>query len=542
MVINMRDIKLLDCTLRDGGYINDWEFGHSRIINIYERLIASGVEMIEVGFLDDRRPYDVNRAIFPNTASIRETFKTVNKKPPLMMGMIDYGTCDIDNLEDCKDSILDGIRVIFKKHLMDEAMDFVQKVMDKGYVTTAQLVAASEYTDDDIKKISQLVNSIKPYAVSMVDTYGLFYPDTMLEMYRKLDESVDKDIRIGFHAHNNLQLGYANAMAFIDYRTDRNIMVDGTLYGMGKSAGNDPIELVAPYLNAKCAKNYDIAPMLEVIEESIKEIYMQSPWGYRTQFYLSAENECHPNYVSYLQSKDNLAIADINNILGMIQPIGVKNKKLYYDRDYVEDLYKEYLSENLDDNRNASKLMESFNGRPVLIVGPGRNVKLQKDRIDRFMDENRPAVISINYIPDDIDTDYIFITKKTRYQEMTEALHSEDNLNLRIIATSNVNPREDADFVFDREPLLERKEEIIDNSFLMLLRILQRAGIKEVFCAGLDGYSDREDNYYQKEMEYSFVKSNAARLNFHIKEVLAREYGDMNITFITYSHYVETED
>nr|MCR4788537.1 aldolase catalytic domain-containing protein [Lachnospiraceae bacterium] len=291
----MRDIKLLDCTLRDGGYLNDWEFGHSKIINIYERLIASGVEMIEIGFLDDRRPYDVNRTIFPDTASIRESFKSTTKRPPVMVGMIDYGTCSIDNLEDRKDSILDGIRVIFKKHLMDDAMAFVKQIKDKGYIVTAQLVAVSEYTDEDIAKISKLVNEVRPMAVSMVDTYGLLYPDTMLDLYKKLDAAVDKDIYIGFHAHNNLQLGYANAMAFIRHETDRNIIVDGTLYGMGKSAGNDPIELVAPFLNENCGKNYNVAPMLEVIEESIKEIYIRSPWGYRTQFYLSAENECHPN-------------------------------------------------------------------------------------------------------------------------------------------------------------------------------------------------------------------------------------------------------
>ena len=538
-----RTIELLDCTLRDGGYLNDWEFGHNKILNIYERLVTSGVDVIEIGFLDDRRPYDVNRTIFPNTKSIKESFKGAKARPQILVGMIDYGTCSIDNIEDCRDSILDGIRVIFKKSLMSEAMDFVKQVKDKGYKVFAQLVAVSEYRDEDIKKISKLVNEVRPYAMSMVDTYGLLYPDTLVELYRKFDTQIDKSIKIGFHAHNNLQLGYANVMAFVGRETDRNIIVDGTLYGMGKSAGNDPIELVAPYLNSRFGSKYDTAPMLEAIEESIKEIYVNSPWGYRTQFYLSAESKCHPNYVSYLQSKDNLSIADINNILNMIEPVGAKNKKLYYDRDYVESLYQEYISENMDDAGNAQRLNDAIGTRPVLIVGPGKNIILQKDKIDFFISENEPVIISINYIPDDIVPNYIFITQKSRYQEMTGALHSPNKeTSIGMIVTSNVNPRECADFIFDREPLLERKEEIIDNSFLMLLRILKKAGIKDVFCAGLDGYSDREDNYFQKDMEYSFVKSYAARLNFHIREVLSTEYKDMNISFITYSHYMESED
>jgi len=539
----MKKYFLLDCTLRDGGYINDWEFGHNKILNIYERLVASGVDIIEVGFIDDRRPYDINRSIYPDTRSIKRTYEGVSARPHMLVGMIDYGTCAIDNVEECSDSILDGIRVIFKKHLMHEAMEFISELKAKGYHTFAQLVAVSEYTDYDIEKISALVNEIHPYAVSMVDTYGLLYPDTMLELYRKLDERVDADIPIGFHAHNNLQLGYANVLAYLNHMTDRDKIVDGTLYGMGKSAGNDPIELVVPYLNQTYDTHYDVAPMLEAIEESIKDIYISSPWGYRTQFYLSAENECHPNYVSYLQAKDNLSIADIKSILSMLEITEEKNRKLYFDRDYIEDLYQKYLSQNLNDDENARKLRETIGNRPILIVGPGKNLQLQKDRIDRFIAERDPVIISVNFIPDQMNPDYLFLTKKSRYQEMTAALLlSEKEKTIGLITTSNVNPREKADFIFDREPLLERKEEIIDNSFLMLLRILKKSGIKEVNCAGLDGYSDREDNYFQKDMEYSFVKNYAVRLNHHIKEVLATEYRDISITFITYSHYMETED
>ena len=98
----MYNRQLLDCTLRDGGYINDWEFGHANIIEIFERLVSSGVEYIEIGFLDQRREFDINRTIMPDTQSANTIFAGVDKGNAVVLGMIDYGTCDIKNLQPCE--------------------------------------------------------------------------------------------------------------------------------------------------------------------------------------------------------------------------------------------------------------------------------------------------------------------------------------------------------------------------------------------------------------------------------------------------------
>lgn len=123
---------LLDCTLRDGGYVNDWEFGHDKIIEIFERLVSSGVDYIEVGFLDDRRPFDINRTIMPDTQAVNKIFAGLDKGNAMILGMIDYGTCSIDHIQPCKDTFLDGIRVIFKEHLMYEALAYCKQLKDLG--------------------------------------------------------------------------------------------------------------------------------------------------------------------------------------------------------------------------------------------------------------------------------------------------------------------------------------------------------------------------------------------------------------------------
>lgn len=530
-------IKLLDCTLRDGGYINDWEFGHDNLISVYERLAKAGVDIVEVGFIDDRRPYDYNRSIYPNTSSIAKTLGKAVLKPQMVVGMIDYGTCDLEYIQPCEECFLDGIRVIFKKSRMKEAMEYCKALKDKGYAVFSQLVSITSYSDEELLELINLVNDVKPYAVSMVDTYGLLNPGELLHYYEIMDREVAPEVAIGFHAHNNLQLAYANSLAFVEKQTDRNIIVDGTLFGMGKSAGNAPVELLGRYLNGLDYK-YDINSMLEAIEESIKEVHAVSPWGYQTKFFLSAENRCHPNYVTFFESKGNLSKSKLNELLSKIEP---EESKLLYDRVLAEKLYREYVSENVIDEEAVIKLNAQIQNRQVLVVGPGKNIELQKQKVSSYIENKKPFIVSINYIPRNIKVNAVFITKLGRYKEMADELH--DNPDAIQIVTSNVEVIDsDAAIIFNREPLLEKKEDILDNSFLMMLKILYRSGVRNIALAGLDGYSDKEDNYFEPTMEYGFVKSVARHLNRHIHSVLTEDYKDVEFDFVTYSHYMEDED
>ena len=523
---------LLDCTLRDGGYVNDWEFGQDNLISIFERLTDANVDIVEVGFLDERRPFDINRSIMPNTESVERIWGNVKKRPQMVVGMIDFGTCSLKNIQPCSESFLDGIRVIFKKQKMYEAMAFCAELKKLGYKVFSQLVSITAYSDDDLLELISLVNDVKPYAVSMVDTYGLLNPISLLHYYEILDREVSSSINLGFHAHNNFQLGYANAITFLSKPTDRNIVVDGTLFGMGKSAGNDPLELVAMYMNKEFAKNYNIRAMMESIEESIKSFYAKTPWGYKTFFYISASNECHPSYVEFFQKKECLSVTMLDELLAMIEPY---DKKLLYDKDLAESLFNSYIENKLDDKSMSLKLSEMLSGRKVLIVGPGKNIYLQRDKVKKFIEDNNPIVISINYIPKEIKVDVVFATKANRYQEMAAKLLE---MSIKIIGTSNISCRNGSfDFVFNRRSLLELKEEIKDNSFLMLLKILELANIRQVFCAGLDGYSDKDDNYISPGMEYEFIKHKAMHLNSHIKNVISEMRENMDISFITFSKY-----
>jgi 4-hydroxy 2-oxovalerate aldolase len=526
--------QLLDCTLRDGGYVNDWEFGHDRITEIFERLVSSGVEFIEIGFLDARRAFDQNRTIFPDTESANRIFAGLDKGNATVLAMIDFGTCPIENLQPCDATFIDGIRVIFKEHLMYEALAFCKQIKDLGYKVFAQMVSVTTYTDEKLKVYAAETNKIMPFATSMVDTYGLLDAEHLMHIFSILDRYLDPAIKEGFHAHNNFQLGYANAKAFLSCDSQRDLLADGTLYGMGKSAGNAPIELLMMYRNEKQGADYAIAQVLEAIDNVILDIYHKQYWGYNMFFYLAASTKCHPNYVSYFMNKKTLSVKQIMDILHSLQP----EKKLLYDAKYAEEIYVGYQSIECDDKKAFSELKKQLQGKNILLIGPGRNIKRQRAKVKDYIVANHPVILAVNYAPRDIKADYIFLTKSKRYTQLMNDKQGTVNEATAIIATSNVTKTAGAfQYVLKYGSLIDNDTEIIDNSLVMLLKAMTAAQVSKVALAGFDGYSKSEDNYFDVSREYQFVKEKASYLNQYVKDFLKTITEKLPVEFVTKSYY-----
>ena len=527
-------IQLLDCTLRDGGYVNDWKFGRDTITYLFERLVSSNVDIIEVGFIDERREYDPERTIMPDSEAVEKNFGRFAHGQSLVVGMIDYGTCGIENIVPCSESCLDGIRVIFKKEKMYPAMAFCKEVKNLGYKVFSQLVSVTSYTDDELREVIRLVNDCHPYAVSMVDTYGLCDAPTLAHIVSVIDSELCQDIALGYHAHNNFQLGYSNAISVLNSHLERDILVDGTLYGMGKSAGNAPLELLAMYMNANFGKEYDLNQIQEAISTSILDIYHKKPWGYTLFYYVAASNRCHPDYVSYLMNKRTLSVTAVNEILQRIP----EEKKLGKDMKMIESLYLEYQKRECDDREALLKLENSLKGCNVLLLGPGASVLEQKDKIREYITENKPVVISVNYIPRGFHPDYVFLTNSRRYLQLSSALTQVENQNICIIATSNVTETgNDFPFVLNYSNLIDESQEFPDNSMMMLIRLLVEIDIKNVALAGFDGYTPDDVNYLDANMEYSFVKEKADALNKSGRDFFDKVKNDIHIEFVTRSYY-----
>ncbi len=525
---------LLDCTLRDGGYVNDWKFGRDTISYIFDRQLSSNVDIIEIGFLDENRAFDPDRTIMPDTDSANKIFGGFDTGDTMVVAMIDYGTCGIENIAPCKDTCLDGIRVIFKKEKMHKALEFCGKIKDLGYKVFVQAVSITSYNVDELKELISLVNRLRPYALSMVDTYGLLDSTGLDHIIKVIDKEMLPEIALGYHAHNNFQLGYANSVSVLNSDTNRNILVDGSLYGMGKSAGNAPIELIAMYMNEAFGKNYDVTQIQETISTSILDIYRKQPWGYTLFYYIAALNKCHPNYVSYLMNKRTLSVTAINEILKRIPT----EKKLDKNMALIEELYIEYQSRECDDSAAIARLETMLDGKTVLMIGPGKTVADESEKIGSFIEKESPVIISVNFIPDKFLPDYLFLTNTRRYQQIARKL-MERHSGKPIIATSNLaDIGAQFSYTVNYSSLIDEKAEFPDNSMLMLLKLLKAAGVKNIVLAGFDGYTPDNVNYFDVNMEYSFVKEKADSLNAAVKNFLGGFDKDISVTFLTDSHYV----
>ena len=531
----MSQIKLLDCTLRDGGFVNDWNFGHGDIINIFERLVSAKVDIIEVGFLDDRRPFDINRTILPDTEAVNRVFRDIRKRPPMVVGMIDYGTCTLENVCDCADSFLDGIRVIFKKKDAVEALAFCRAIQEKGYKVFVQPVSVTGYSDQELSELVDRVNELEPYSMSVVDTYGLLHKNNLFHYFQLLNDRLLPSVGVGYHSHNNFQLAYSNSIELMGLKIDRLLVIDGSVYGMGKGAGNANLELLAMYMNDHCGKDYDINQMLEIIDVNIMQIFLKTPWGYSMRYYLAALNDCHPMYVQYLLQKRTLSTKSVNEILRRLRD----EERLAFNEAHVEELYRLYQTRDIDDGKAIAALGELLRGQEVLILGPGKSVMECNGDIADFAAKTCPKVIAINYLPKGVAADYVFVSNGKRYVPLSNQLASAGT-RARTIATSNVACVDgEFDFTVDYSKLLDPDFFIIDNSLLMLLKLLAQFGVGKVALAGFDGYRANAAgcNYLDMAMEYSFSEEKAAKVNSFVVESLKEMRKKMEIRFVTPSLY-----
>jgi 4-hydroxy 2-oxovalerate aldolase len=526
---------LLDCTLRDGGFVNDWNFGFGSIKSIISRLDYAGLDIIEVGFIDERRSYDENRSIFPDTDSIWPLFKDMNRQNSIIVGMVDFGTCSLDKISPQIKSCLDGIRVIFKKHDQDKALEFLNRIKEKGYKIFVNPVSITGYTDEEALILIEKINEIKPYTVSVVDTYGLMHSKELLHYFEIFNNKLEKDIILGYHAHNNFQMAYANSIVLMNKQFDRTIVIDGSLYGMGKSAGNACTELLAMYMNEYCGRNFDINQVQETIDVDILKEYQQKRWGYNFEYYIAALNDCHPSYVQNLLGKKTLSVKSVNEILRIIPSI----KKLSYDKSLIEKIYDAYQDKYCDDAVAINLLEREFENKKILLLGPGKTLQNNINAINDFIEKNDPVIISINFLNDEFPIDYVFMGNSKRYSQFFHKIY-EENSKVKIICTSNITEvGKRIDYTVNYSNLLAESENIRDNPLIMFLHLLKKMDIKTVWLAGFDGYvQDNTENYYGDYVRLLFCQDNVVLRNEAMKDELKEISLHIKMHFLTSTKYL----
>ena len=482
-------IQVLDCTLRDGGYVNNWRFLKKTTAAILKKLACANIDIVECGFLTDA-PHDSECTLFSSPAEIQSLLPKPSHHT-MFVAMIAMGEHALspDELPPCNPNGITGIRLTFHKDEIDRAVEWAAWIQQKGYRVFMQPVGTVFYSDLELLSLVERMNQLSPYAFYIVDTLGSMYRNDVSHRFYLIDKNLDEAIHIGFHGHNNLQLAFSNAQVLGKIQTKRTLILDASVYGMGRGAGNLPTELITQYINENIATRYDVTKVMDIYDEYIADIRKQHEWGYSMAYHIAASHVCHPNYASYLINKQTLTVKDIDTIIRQI-PI---TDKMLFNRALIERLYVAFQNKTIDDHNAIETLSHLIGNRPVLLLSPQFAGADINDDVQALINQTSPFIISVHFLSDKIKTDACFFSNHKRLDQMNADLTTQPGITL--IVTSNLKPpTRSQTIVADYASCRNTEPLVADNAGLMLLTLLARCNVKKVFCAGFDDFSPNTQN------------------------------------------------
>lgn len=526
----MNKIHILDCTLRDGGYCNEWHFGFDNTVKILDGLVEAGVDIIECGFITNKTYYDPDVTKFNTLDEIAKIIPS-KRDGKIYVAMMNYGEYDVEDLPAYDGSSIDGIRVAFHKKNLSESLELCKQIKDKGYLVFIQAMVSLSYTDEEFLNLIHAVNEVEPYAFYIVDSFGMMKEKDLTRLFYMVEHNLKSKIWIGFHSHNNMQLAFSNAQRLTNVQTSRNLIIDSSIMGMGRGAGNLNTELFVEYLNENIGKRYEIKPLLTIADKILSRFYEQKYWGYSLPNYISASHNAHPNYAGYLDEKKTLTFEDMNNIFDMME----EEKKVSFDKEYIESLYLKYQEKDRVQEAHLSDLQNAIAGKKILIIAPGQSSIEERDKIIECAKKSDVISISINYEYDEQYTDFVFISNLRRYRDLPACKRE------KCIVTSNI-PAIDVYLQVKYKNLLNDDETVKDNAALLLIKLLKDLGVENILIAGLDGYSmDESKNFALPSMEKNMSPEFIVNTNAGINRMLKRFSKDTSISYITTPRYVGLE-
>ena len=297
------DVKVVDCTLRDGGLVNNFGFTDEFVRDLYLANVKAGVDYMEFGYKASKeifKPEDFGKWKFCDEKDIRAIVGD-NKTDMKISVMADVGRTDFKkDILPRKDSVIDMIRVATYINTIPAAIEMIEDAHKKGYETTVNIMAVSKVNDDDLDTGLELLAQSNVDVIYLVDSFGAFYPEQIERLTNKYMEVATKyNKKIGIHAHNNQQLAFANTIEAVSRGAS---YLDATVSGMGRGAGNCYMESLLSFLrNPKYNK---IAIMSFVEKHMLKLKEEGAVWGYDIPYLLTGTLNAHPSSaINFIKEK-----------------------------------------------------------------------------------------------------------------------------------------------------------------------------------------------------------------------------------------------
>ena len=308
-------VRITDCTIRDGGYLLNKNSDPEFIKGVMKGLAEAGIDFVETGFLQTNVTGE--SLVYGNSIDVRR-YLPDDRGTTQFLGFCDNSRYSADNLDPYDGKSFKWLRISFAKHEIDSSIDFCRRAQDMGYIVQFNPMDAISYTDSEREALIEKVNIVKPGSMSIVDTFGAMYLEDLAHIFKQMDGLLDKEIAIGLHSHDNLGLSTALAetMIMLSKDTNRDVIVDGSLFGMGRGAGNASTELLASYLNTHHGANYNIQILMDTIQKYIEPLCDHIHWGYDLPMFVCGTEHSHVDNVYYLQKNTDCSASGMYDVIG----------------------------------------------------------------------------------------------------------------------------------------------------------------------------------------------------------------------------------
>ena len=286
------ELKVLDCTIRDGGLMNDHKFEDEFVAAVYQADVEAGIDHMEIGYKNSKKQFPRDK-FGPWKHSDEEDIRRIvgtNDTALKLAVMCDAGKSDWQtDVIPKEQSVLDMIRVAFYAHQVSEAVDMINDAAGKGYEVSANLMAVSTNTEQEVEQVLEEISKTPVGVIVVVDSFGSMYAEQIEILVKKYAEYCgDGGKAVGVHTHNNQQLAFANTIEGIIHGANR---ADASMLGLGRGAGNCPMELLLGFLrNPK----FKIRPIWKLLQNHLLPLSRQFEWGPSAQYNITGQFNQHP--------------------------------------------------------------------------------------------------------------------------------------------------------------------------------------------------------------------------------------------------------
>lgn len=511
-----QDIQILDCTIRDGGYVNDWRFSRDMVRETYRALSKSGVDYVEIGFRGSEKyfhPEKYGLWRFTSEEELRSVTRNIRGAAIALMG--DFGKIDLEDFPARSESLASLVRLAVNKTKVYDCIDLLEKIKAKGYLVSLQCMGYNAYTDAERQDLLAALAKTSLDYVYVGDSYGSILPFQMAGFFEPM--LAVGTFKAGFHPHNNVQMAFANTLEAMRLGVH---IVDSTIYGMGRGAGNLPTEVILAYLSLAGGQKYNVIPVLNCIERFYLDQFAETPWGYQLPYMISGIFNTHPNYAKELLGRQEYSMEDIWKAMHCVRQIG----PVGYDSALLGELLgqgvigvKVTCQVVADSEAEVPNVVPPYvdrhPDREFLILANGPTLKSHHDDIRRFIELHNPIILGANFLSGLFIPHYHAFNNKKRFESHVESVAPSSTLLLGV----NFPEEYIREYVSrDYEPLVYR--DILDTDFdirdgmvmsncrtisVLLMAVAVVMGGKRIFVAGMDGYLSavKETLFYSEKFD-----------------------------------------